>query len=484
MELLCSGVVSAGQVALSDALSPYLDELPGLVARCGDADLIAEVRELEVLRRRLTAADHLLIAALEQRGIAGLVGPSTTSELLQDVLRLSPREANARVGAAAALGPRVGLTGEALGPLRPATAEASADGLLSSEHVGVICRALKELPSELPVAEVDGLEGTLVEAALSLPPSELVKVGTRMKDTFKPDGAQPSEDEARKLRFLTARVCPDGMVEGKFRLSPEAGAVVLGVLHSQAAPLPADDGTPDPRSYHQRMADALEDLARLGLRAGSITPHGRGVALNLTMSREQFETNKGLVETSFGQLLTVDTALELAREASIALIVQAANGAIMDYGHARRYATRAQARALAARDHGCSFPGLPQAGRMGRPPPCSPVAGRRHHRPQQSDAALRAASPRIRTQGLGLPDDRRPALVGPPEMDRPRAETQTEHPNNQAALKAASDDPTTNALPAFRCHACGFAYAVDAALSRCGSPAGLRRGRPAAVRSA
>jgi hypothetical protein len=277
--------------------------------------------------------------------------------LLQDVLRLSPREANARVRAAAALGPRTGLTGEPLGPLRPATAEASADGLLSGEHVEVICRALKELPSMLPVSEVDGLEGTLVEAAMSLPANRLVVVATRMRDTFKPDGVQPSEEEARKLRYLTAHVCRDGMVEGKFRLSPEAGAVVLGVLHSQAAPLPAADGTPDPRSYQQRMADAFEDLARLGLRAGSITPHGRGVALNLTMSREQYETGRGLVETSFGQLLTVDTALELAREASIALIVQAANGAIMDYGHARRYATRAQARTLAARDHGCSFPG-------------------------------------------------------------------------------------------------------------------------------
>jgi hypothetical protein len=145
------------------------------------------------------------------------------------------------------------------------------------------------------------------------------------------------------------------MVEGTFRLSPEAGAVALGVLHSQAAPLPAADGTPDPRSYGQRMADAFEDLARLGLRAGSITATGRGVALNLTMTREQYETSRGLVETSFGQLLSVDTALELAREASIGLIVHTANGAIMDYGHARRYATRAQA--LQARDHGCSFPG-------------------------------------------------------------------------------------------------------------------------------
>jgi hypothetical protein len=104
-------------------------------------------------------------------------------------------------------------------------------------------------------------------------------------------------------------------------------------------------------------ADAFEDLARLGLRAGSITPTGRGVALNLTMTREQYETSKGVVETSFGQLLRIETALELAREASIGLIVQAANGAIMDYGHARRFATRAQARALQARDHGCSFPG-------------------------------------------------------------------------------------------------------------------------------
>src|SRR6266849_3772485 len=138
MELLQSGVVSAGQVALSDAVGSYLGELADTVAKSSDADLIAEVRELEVLRRRLAAADHLLIAALERRGIAGLVGPSSTSELLQDVLRLSPREANARVQAAAALGPRTGLTGEVLGPLRPATAEASADGLLSTEHVEVI----------------------------------------------------------------------------------------------------------------------------------------------------------------------------------------------------------------------------------------------------------------------------------------------------------------------------------------------------------
>ena len=104
-------------------------------------------------------------------------------------------------------------------------------------------------------------------------------------------------------------------------------------------------------------ADALEDLARLGLRAGSITPGGRGVAVNPTMTREQVQTGRGLVETSVGQRLSVGTALDLAREATLALIVQAANGAILDYGHARRYATRAQARALAARDRGCSFPG-------------------------------------------------------------------------------------------------------------------------------
>jgi hypothetical protein len=93
MGLLRSGVVSAGQVALADALAPYLDQLPGVVARCGDADLIAVLRGLEGLRRRLAAAYHVLVAALERRGIAGVVGPSSTSELLQDVLRLSPREA-------------------------------------------------------------------------------------------------------------------------------------------------------------------------------------------------------------------------------------------------------------------------------------------------------------------------------------------------------------------------------------------------------
>jgi hypothetical protein len=118
MGLLRSGVVSAGQAALADALAPYLDQLHGVIARCGDADLIAELRGLEVLRRRLAAADHVLVAALERRGIAGVVGPSSTSELLQDVLRLSPREAKARVRAAEA---RTTVTGEVLAPLRPVT---------------------------------------------------------------------------------------------------------------------------------------------------------------------------------------------------------------------------------------------------------------------------------------------------------------------------------------------------------------------------
>jgi hypothetical protein len=93
------------------------------------------------------------------------------------------------------------------------------------------------------------------------------------------------------------------------------------------------------------------------------------------------------------------------------------------------------------------LPHLPEARRMVRPPPRPALAGRRHHRPRQPHAPLRAAPPRIPTQRLGMSDGRRAALVGAPEMDRPGAETPTEHPNNQGHLTSRSAARTVTPKP-------------------------------------
>lgn len=126
------------------------------------------------------------------------------------------------------------------------------------------------------------------------------------------------------------------------------------MLHPLAAPRPAEDGCWDDRSHAQRMADALEDLADLGLRAGELNRGGPAATLIITMTSEQCEARKGLAVSGYGQRMPVTTALQLAAEAHLSTIVHAATGAVMSCGDARRFATPAQTRALFARDRGCS----------------------------------------------------------------------------------------------------------------------------------
>ncbi|HEY2044577.1 MAG TPA: DUF222 domain-containing protein, partial [Jatrophihabitans sp.] len=257
----------------------------------------------------------------------------------------------------------------------------------------------------------------LVRAAGHLGPKDLRNVRTRLLATIDPDGAQPSEEQQRARRSLSMRLGADGMLSGRFQLSAGQGAKVMAVLHGHAAPAPAEDGSPDPRSSPQRLADSLEDLCDLALRAGRITAAGPHVALNITMTAEQYNTyttatgvpitssatsagapstdattgaattgaattgvatasasaatsgttprgaattsarSHGLAETSYGQLIPVGTALGLCREASLAFIVQDSHGAVLNYRRTRRLASPAQTRALYARDKHCTFPG-------------------------------------------------------------------------------------------------------------------------------
>jgi hypothetical protein len=111
-------------------------------------------------------------------------------------------------------------------------------------------------------------------------------------------------------------------VEGRFRLSAGAGAKLLAVLHPLAAPRPAEDGCRDDRSHSQRMADALEDLADLGLRADHLSLGGPAATLIITMTSDQYEAKKGLAETGYGQRMPVATALQLAAEAHLSTIVR------------------------------------------------------------------------------------------------------------------------------------------------------------------
>ncbi len=358
MEQLRDGTLTHETMVLSAAINGYLVAL-GSVSRVADADVLAELRELETLRRRLAIADHALIAELDRRGLAGRLVMPSTSAVLQGLLRLSPHEAKQRVQAARSCGPRSSLTGESLPALLPQLAAAQAAGQVSPEHGRVIEAALSRLPATVSAEDRAMAEKHLVQAATTLRPREVGLLGQRILAHLHPDGVL-ANDEQQRHRTFALHPEADGSYRAAGRLTPACGAQLLAWLTPRSAPQPSDDAGPDPRSHGQRMHDALEQLAGLAIRRTELVESGASAQVIITMTADQLSTRQGLAETSFGQLLPVADALRMADEASLHLLLHDQRGVILEHGRTKRIATRAQTLALTARDKGCTFPGCDQ----------------------------------------------------------------------------------------------------------------------------
>jgi hypothetical protein len=108
-----------GLASVDAAVDDYLAELPTAVGVAPEADLLAEVRGLELVARRLASAWNVLLPEVQRRGLPGSLSVPSVSVMLQSMLRLSPHAAARRAAAARDLGPRVTVTGEVL-PTDPA----------------------------------------------------------------------------------------------------------------------------------------------------------------------------------------------------------------------------------------------------------------------------------------------------------------------------------------------------------------------------
>jgi hypothetical protein len=361
-------------------------ELSGCsLSGCSDDELLDVVRSVERLRRTVEALDNVMIPELEARGLPGRFVLRGTKQLLGGLLNLSSFEAGSRLKAAQALGPRVQVSGEVLGPLLPLVAEARAGGSMSGRQAEVIIRCTDKLRAagHLTAGDVGEAEAFLVEQASSFDAHVLNGIAQRLLDTLDPDGTPEDDARRQRRRFLSLLPRGDGMWRLTADLDAETAAMAMTVLHSLAAPTPGavqqddagdggeDDedaadqgdavvqqGDRDERTTGQRLHDALTSVFKLALRSGEL-PRSAGVPATvlISMTAEQFETRTGLAATSYGQRLSVDQALRLADEASIAWVVHNSQGGILNYGIGRRFASGPQTLALISRDKGCAFPG-------------------------------------------------------------------------------------------------------------------------------
>ena len=373
------------------------------------AAVIELMADMEAVRRRMDAAELPVLREADARWVAGDYGQTSTSELLRQTLRLSPREARTRTDRARDLGPNRAVTGEPLPPLYPHTAEAFAAGAISAEHTQVIRRALADIEriDDLEAGALDIAEKLLVEAAHADPPRLVAELGARLRDRLDPDGPEPREAEVERKRGLDLRPRPDGSYDVKGRLTGEVGTKWATILDPLSEPQPAAEGVPDDRTAGQRRHDAFGECADRLLRSGTLpSAGGAPVTVLVTIDWRDYLRAYGITPdlpqpagvpptgnrgpwlrppwepdsdappwqtgdpraghaadaapghalSGHGGVLSLRRLLLETCEAQVATIVTNDTGGVLAFGITRRRASPAQRLALAARDAGCSFP--------------------------------------------------------------------------------------------------------------------------------
>jgi hypothetical protein len=315
-------------------------------------ELAGEIRSGAVRLAAATAAWLRSVAEFDQRnGWAG-VGIQSCAHWLAWQCGMSPGAAREHVRVARALG---GL---------PLTAEAFAAGRLSYSKVREITR----------VADA-GTEVELVELATHATASQLARVVRAWRRSDEVDAGVVAEKRSFQWHWDA-----DGMLTLQVRMDGESGAALLAAVESLAerdarreraaakkAPVNAtagDQGCPeDPDAFPRermsaRRCRALGQLAEAaadaGRRAGD--PPRREVVVHVDADVLADDAAAGRAHLEGGPALHPSQVRRMLCEAAVVGIVER-NGQPLALGRRRRLATRAQRRALLARDGGCARPG-------------------------------------------------------------------------------------------------------------------------------
>lgn len=279
------------RVALAAAAGSVQAARSAAVWSLSDDDLAAALVACEMLAARVAELGLALVREADGADVGRRSGASSTAAWLRHRLRLRPGEARARIelahrvraaddiapddaealddeAAAADWAATVSAGPPGRGGAMPVTGAALRAGSVSADHARVIAWVLGKIPARVADGVVADAEARLAGWAVEYDPATLQNLGRHLLMVLDPDGTLlEDEDEARR----ELRINPDtGAVRG--RLDREGIAQVLAALDPLAAPCPAADGTPDPRSAARRIADALVELLAGPATAVRISP--------------------------------------------------------------------------------------------------------------------------------------------------------------------------------------------------------------------
>ncbi len=325
-------------------LKGYLDDLPVWIRSLDDAALgepLIEIREA-IVRLEAVFADGL--RRFDKSGEYAADGALSVVAWLRWKCKLSGGAAAERVGIARQLAQL------------PKTEEAFARGDVGYQHVALIARTAENLGT----APVRKEESRLLQAAQTMDPNRFAGVTKDFEHRVDAEGALTGANRAYARRYLQVSQPLDGLVRLDGLLDAEGGATLQTALNALMAPVKGDDRTPG-----QRRADALVELCRRRLDSGKL-PEVGGERPHLTI-KASVGTLAGIPghpagDLEWGQSIPAETVRRLACDAALTRISGSGRAADRDelaaeVSHASRTIPPAIRRALAARDHGCTFDG-------------------------------------------------------------------------------------------------------------------------------
>lgn len=166
-------------------------------------ELIGLLAELTTVLRSIPALEHHVVNRLVEETEPCRLGEATWKKVLTTALRVSGAEAARRLARAKTLGPRRSMAGEPLPPAWEATAAAQAEGLLDEEHVAVIAKFHKKLPSWVDVDTRAAADRQLAHNGSGLDPENLAAAAARLLTMIDQDGPEPSDQEWARKRGIT-----------------------------------------------------------------------------------------------------------------------------------------------------------------------------------------------------------------------------------------------------------------------------------------
>jgi hypothetical protein len=359
-----------------------------------DDELIAVLKADEAVGRfsdasRVLDAGEVADRSRYELGAAGLsmrLSERKPNNFIEQVTRVSQAESSRRVRVGLAVRQRQSMLGEILPPERPIVAEALTSGMIGVDTAHTILYSLKQAASgsDASPERMDDAELALVTMGTAQSADLVADAGRLWRDALDPDGIEPRYEEIRERRMITISRERNGIKTYVIKADPPTSAVLdaifLDSMDSKVGPrflseedlaramtLVEDDHGElvetivDPRSIEQKRVDILQGVLSAGLRATREGPTDLrtigSVTAIISLKDLQSATGFGILEGT-DEVIPASAIQELVCETGFYLIVLGLSGEPLFHGKRKRYFTRAQRRAMAARDGDrCVVPG-------------------------------------------------------------------------------------------------------------------------------